>query len=380
MRLPRASLVLVLVSFVAALTSSCAGGITGRTTSADVQRGLEGLVAAKGGPPGAIATLYRNGRLTVLTAGRADIKQNGPPEPTDHMRIASVSKAFSGAVALQLVRDGRLGLDDTIAQRLPNPPPGWSRVTVRQMLNHTSGLPDYTHSDSFAKQLNDDPHGYVAPNTLIDWVRAMPLEFTPGSRYTYSNTDNIVVALIAQAVTGRSYPELLDAMVFGPANLRQTSLPTTTIALPPPVLHGYAVAPGEAAEDVTTALSPSGAWASGGLVSTPSDLNAFMRAYLGLRFFRADEQREQMRFIAGGQSDPPGPGDNAAGLALFRYQTRCGTVYGHTGNFPGYTQFAAATADGRRAVTTTLNMQVPTGPLLARLRAVQETAVCALLR
>jgi D-alanyl-D-alanine carboxypeptidase len=116
------------------------------------------------------------------------------------------------------------------------------------------------------------------------------------------------------------------------------------------------------------------------VVSTPADLNAFIRAYLGLRFFDAAQQREQMRFVPGGSSSPPGPGRNAAGLALFRYRTRCGTVYGHTGNFPCYVQFAAATADGRRAVTTTLNIPAPTGRLLARLRRVQTTAVCALLR
>ena len=86
-----------------------------------------------------------------------------------------------------------------------------------------------------------------------------------------------------------------------------------------------------------------------------------------------------MTFWPGGASSPPGPGKNSAGLALFRYQTRCGTVYGHTGNFPGYVQFAAATADGSRAVTTSLNIPAPTGKLLAQLRRVQTTAVCALL-
>jgi D-alanyl-D-alanine carboxypeptidase len=86
-----------------------------------------------------------------------------------------------------------------------------------------------------------------------------------------------------------------------------------------------------------------------------------------------------MRFVAGARSSPPGPGRNSAGLALFRYQTRCGTVYGHTGNFPGYVQWAAATADGKRAVTTSLNIPAPSGKLLAQLREVQTTAVCALL-
>jgi len=357
-----------------------AGWAADRATAADVQRGLDGLVAASGGPPGAVATLYRNGRLTVLSAGRADIMRKGVPRARQRMRIASVAKAFSGAVALRLVRDGRLGLDDTIGQRVTGMPSAWAGVTVRQMINHTSGLPDYSRSDAFVKQARSDPRGFVSPTGIIDWVRGDPLVFAPGSRYAYSNTDNIVIGLVAQAVTGRRYPDLLADVVFGPARLRETSFPTRRISLPTPFLHGYAVAPGEQDQDVTTFLSPSGAWASGAVVSTPADLNGFIRAYLGRRFFDAAQQREQMRFVPGGQSSPPGPGQNAAGLALFRYRTRCGTVYGHTGNFPGYVQFAAATADGRRAVTTSLNIAAPTGALLARLRAVQTTAVCALLR
>jgi D-alanyl-D-alanine carboxypeptidase len=357
-----------------------AGRAADRATAVDVRRGLDGLVATSDGPPGAVATLFRNGRLIVLSAGRADIRRRGVPRATQHMRIASVAKAFSGAVALRLVRDGRLGLDDTIGQRVTGLPSAWAGVTVRQMLNHTSGLPDYTQSDAFAKQARTDPRGFVSPTGIIDWVRGDPLVFAPGSRYAYSNTDNIVIGLIAQAVTGRPYPDLLADFVFGPARLRETSFPTRRTSLPVPFLHGYAVAAGEEDQDVTTFLSPSGAWASGAVVSTPADLNAFIRAYLGLRFFGAAQQREQMRFVPGGQSSPPGPGENAAGLAVFRYRTQCGTVYGHTGNFPGYVQFAAATADGRRAVTTSLNIAAPTGDLLARLRAVQTTAVCALLR
>ena len=130
--------------------------------------------------------------------------------------------------------------------------------------------------------------------------------------------------------------------------MRQTSFPTR-VALPAPFIHGYLTAPGERPEDASTLLSPSGAWASGAIVSTPRDLNAFIRADLGLRFFSRAQQRQQMRFVNCGESSPPGPGRNSAGLALFRYQTRCGTVYGHTGNFPGYVQWAAASADGIKA-------------------------------
>lgn len=365
-----------LVVLVALCFAGSAAAAPGPT---EVKRGLERLVGTEGGPPGAIATIYCDGRMTVLRAGRANVKRRGAPRPTDHMRIASVAKAFSGAVALSLVRDGRLGLDDTIAQRLGGMPEAWGAVTVRQMLNHTSGLPDYTKSKGFIRQAERNPRGFVSPLEVIGWVRADPLEFAPGSRYEYSNTDNIVIGLIVEAITGQSYGSALEQIVFGPAKLNHTSFPAK-LALPRPFIHGYVVEPREAPVDVSTFLSPSGAWASGAIVSTPLDLNAFIRSYLGLEFFSTAQQQEQMRFVAGGESSPPGPGKNSAGLALFRYETKCGTVYGHTGNFPGYVQWAAATADGTRAVTTSLNIPAPTGRLLGQLRRVQTTAVCALLR
>lgn len=374
---PRAVTALVAAAVAVALPLATAGGAAGATTDADLQRGLERLVGASGGPPGAVMTLHRDGRTTVLRAGRANVRRPGAPRAGDHMRIASVSKAYSGAVALRLVQDGRLGLDDTIGQRLPSLPAAWHAVTIRQLLNHTSGLPDYTRSDGFIAQAQGDPRGFVAPEAIVGWVRSDGLAFAPGSRYAYSNTDNIVVGLIAEAITGRPYGTLLDEIVFGPGRLRQTTFPTR-VALPAPFIHGYVVGDGPRPTDVSTFLSPSGAWASGAIVATPSDLARFIRLDLGRAFFGAEQQREQLRFVPG-SSSPAGPGANAAGLALFRYTTRCGVVYGHTGNFPGYVQWAAATADGRRSVTTSLNIPAPTGALLRQLRTLQSAAVCALL-
>ena len=293
------------------------------------------------------------------------------------MRIASIAKAFSGAVVLHLVQQRRLSLDDTIGRWLPGLPTAWASVTVRQMLNHTSGLPDYTKSAGFAKQVRTNPRGYVAPSTIIDWVRADGLEFAPGARYEYSNTDNIVIGLIAEAVTRQPYRKLLSDIVFGPARLRQTTFPST-VALPKPFIHGYLVDPPARPRDVSMFLSPSGAWASGAIVSTPADLGQFIRDDLTRRFFGAAQQRQQLRFVSGASS-PPGPGVNAAGLGdlplphALRHRLRP-----HR-KLPGYTQWAAATADGKRSVTTTLNIPAPKGSLLKRLRSVQASAVCALL-
>jgi D-alanyl-D-alanine carboxypeptidase len=356
-----------------------AGPAAAKTTDAEVLKGLEGLVTSPGGPPGAIATLYRNGKLTTLSTGRADVGKKAAPRATDHMRIASVAKAFSGAVALHLVAEGKLNLDDTIAKVLPTLPSAWGAVTLAQLLHHTSGLPDYTTSDGFAHQAKTDPGGFVSPAKIISWVSKDPLVFKPDAKYEYSNTDNIVVGLMVESATRQTYATELQQIVFGPSKLTQTTLPTK-LKMPSPFIHGYLPATEtEGAEDVSEFISPSGAWASGGIVSTPRNLNAFIRADLGLEYFGRAQQKQQMNWWVGGESSPPGPGKNSAGLALFRYQTKCGTVFGHTGNFPGYTQFAAATADGSRGITTSLNIPAPTGKLLAQLRRVQASAVCDLL-
>ena len=346
-------------------------------SDARVLKDLHQLVAAPGGPPGAIVTLFRRGRTIVLSAGVARVGARRPPRATDHMRIASIAKAFSGAIVLQLAQQRRLGLDDTIARRRPGLPRAWARVTIRELLNHTSGVPDYTESDGFRRQLDTDPTGYVPPGRVISWVARERLRFTPGSRYRYSNTDNIVIGLIAERVTGRSYGGLLRTRVFRRLGLRHTSFPSG-VRIASPVLHGYVTTPGKPPQDVTEALSPSGAWASGAIVSTPLDLGRFIRGYVSGALFGTAIQRQQRRFIVDGASVPAGPGNNAAGLGLFRYRSRCGTVYGHTGDFPGYVQWAAATGDGRRSVTSTLNIPAPTGSLLAGLRAMQADAVCAL--
>ncbi len=347
--------------------------------SSRLQRQIDGLVAAKGGPPGVIVTVRRGSRTRVLTSGVRDLGSRKALHSWHYMRIASVAKAFSGAVALRLVANRRLRLEDTISGVLPDMPRAWANVKVKQLLNHTSGLPDYTESAGFGRQFETDPDGYVSPGTIVDWVRPEPLVFPSGTGYRYSNTDNIVVGLMAERVTGRPYGRLLRDHVFRPLKLRRTSFPSSP-PLPRPFIHGYLVDDdGGPPEDVSTLLSPSGAWASGAIVSTPRDLNTFIRGYLGGRLFPRRLRRQQLRFVKGGESSPPGPGTNSAGLSVFSYRTKCGTMYGHTGNFPGYVQFAAASRHGSRSVTTTLNIPAPEGALLAQLRAMQRTAVCAAL-
>jgi len=354
-----------------------------RTTGVSLGRALDGLVRMADGPPGAIVVVQRGGQRTVYSAGVRRLGSTQPVDVSDRMRLASTAKAFSAAVTLSLVSAGKLSLGDTIAKLLPWLPAAWGKVTLGEALHHTSGLPDFSASPAFIEYLKAHLHATPSPRFLLRFVAQDPLEFRPGSRYRYSNTDNFIAALMAEAATHRTYTGLLASQVYKPLGLRHTTLPRGA-ALPAPYLHGYQPDPPGPPEDVSTLISASYAWASGGLVSTPGDLNSFIRGYAGARLFSRAVQRQQLRFVPG-NSEPIGPGVNGAGLGIFRYRTRCGTMYGHTGNTSGYTQFMAATLNGQRSVTASVSGQITnksTGAGLAafrRLRQIETDAVCAAL-
>jgi D-alanyl-D-alanine carboxypeptidase len=374
------TVVLILGTLMVLGPAAAGAGANGDGRALD--RALDGIVRARGGPPGVSVLIQRGARRQFLARGFADLRTRRRPRPTDHMRIASVAKAYNGAVALALVSDGLLDLDDTIGERLPDLMPRANPVTLAQTLQHVGGLPDYIRAPALIERVQENPAAYVSPRELIGYVRDEPLDFPPGSRYDYSDTDNIVAGLMAEAATGRTYERLLAREIYRPLALRETSLPRT-VRMPRPYLHGYDVAADQGTEDVSELINPSGAWASGGIVSTPVEVARFVRAYVRGGLFNATTRRRQFRFRPG-SSDPPGPGRNAAGLALFRYRTRCGTVYGHTGSFPGYRLFAAASRNGRRSVVFSVNAQIVPGQgprtVSNQIRRAQLLAVCRALR
>jgi D-alanyl-D-alanine carboxypeptidase len=362
--------------------SAAFGKEQAKSADAALDRALKDLVAMEGGPPGVIAVVQRGQHRKVHTFGVRNIKSGLPIRVDDRMRIASVAKAFSGGVALSLVSEGKLSLHDTIGKWLRELlPEAWWEVTLRQLLNHTSGIPDLLSDPGVQKAFEASPKKAPPPEELLSLMENVDLLFDPGSEYRYSNTDNIVVALMVEAATGKSYEDQLRKQVYRPLGLKKTSLPRGT-NLRKPFIHGYDTSK-QPPEDVSKDLAAGWAWASGGIVSTPADLNAFIRGYVGGKLFDERTQAKQRRVIEGGSSEPPGPGMNSAGLAIFRYETRCGTVWGHTGNFLGYTQFAAASADGRRSVTVSINAQhtlVSGSPVVFEaLRRAEELAVCAAL-
>ncbi|HXM86687.1 MAG TPA: serine hydrolase domain-containing protein [Solirubrobacteraceae bacterium] len=350
-----------------------------RASDAALQRAIARLVAKPDGPPGVAVVVQRGRRVAFHTAGVADVRRKQPIEPTDHMRLASVAKAFSGAVALSLVAERKLSLSDTVGKWLPSLPAAWSAVTLRELLAHTSGIPDFSQTEDFGEALGKSLLLAPAPEALLAFA-APRLQFAPGSRYHYSNSDNVIVALIAAAAGRSSYESELSQRVLAPLRLSSTSLPSDA-RLPRPFVHAYVVDPPNAPEDVSELFAAGWSWASGGVVSTPRDANSFVRAYVRGALTNRSTRAAQFTFVPG-SSEPTGPGVNSAGLAIFRYRTRCGTVYGHTGNTAGFTQLIAANASGTRSTVVSVNAQITpksNAKRFSELRAIYTLAVCSAL-
>jgi D-alanyl-D-alanine carboxypeptidase len=372
---------LVVFATAACLTFSTNLAPAGNEDEGPLQRALERFVSSEGGgPPGIIVVVTRGKSIDVHTAGVANLESRRPIHIHDHMRLASVAKAFSGAAALSLVASGQLSLDDTIRQWLPELPQTWWPVTLAQLLNHTSGIRDYTDEPAFLHALFASLQTAPSPRELLAFIDGKPPSFDPGTQYHYSNSDNIIVGLMIEAAATQPYEDVLKSRVYRPLKLTHTSLPSGS-DMPQPYVRGYDVLDNPPA-DVSRFFAAGWAWASGGIVSTPGDATLFVRGYVGGALIDQNTRAAQFQFRLG-ESDPPGPGVNSAGLALFRYDTTCGTVYGHTGNTAGYTQFIAATADGRRSVVVSINGQITPkvdADHFPELRRIYELAVCAALR
>lgn len=347
-----------------------------------LQRMLNRIVASAAGPPGISVLIERGSRTKFLSAGVADLSNRRSPQPSEHVRIASVAKGFNAFIAAVLAKGPkpRLSLRERLGASIRGVLPNAERVTLTQLLQHTSGLPDYIRAPAFIEAFLSDPTAYLSPTQLIGFVRDEPLEFTPGSRYHYSDTDNIAAALMEEVAAGRTYTSLLRSEVFEPLGMQDSSLPLT-VKMPRPFMHGYEIEQGKKPDDVSELINPAGAWASGGIVSTPADLSRFIPVYVPT-VLRAS--RGLNKAFRPGSSSPPGPGKNSAGLGIFRYRTGCGDVYGHTGSFPGYRLFVAGSAGGGRSVVFVVNSQIVPGQgsqrVAAAIRRAQARAVCQALR
>jgi D-alanyl-D-alanine carboxypeptidase len=308
---------------------------------------LEALVDVDGFPAALAAVQDGHGRTHDLTAGVADLDHATKTPVNGMVRAGSNTKTFTAVVILQLVGEKKMRLDAPIETYLPRLVHGngvdGRHITVRQLLQHTSGLPDYIAGlgeDFFAVR-----DTYYEPRDLLDLALQQPARFAPGERWEYSNTNYLLAGLLVQKVTGRPVAEEITRRVLEPLRLRDTYFPgpgdRRLRAAHPQGYH--ATAPGAPLRDLTT-MDPSWAWAAGQLVSTPRDLNRFFTALVQGRLLGA-EQLRAMRTTVPAPGTWPGA---RYGLGLFSTPLTCGgLVWGHGGDIPGYETRGGATADGR---------------------------------
>jgi D-alanyl-D-alanine carboxypeptidase len=343
-----------------------------------VQRLLDSLVAA--GAPGAAAWVQDERSSLQAASGLADLDSGRPMGPKLHFRAGSLTKSFVAAVVLRLVAEGRLGLSDTLERRLPGILPYGDQVSIRQLLNHTGGVPhDWA---TIERALYASPPGRLhawTPQELIALVAGRPLDFPPGTAWAYSNTGYILLGLIVEAATGNPLDQELDRCILGPLGLRHTYLPGDARELPVPMSRGYSLRVGPGGEVLDgplldfTVQNPSWAWAAGALVSDLEDLVGFFRALLGGRLLPPGLLAEMRTTVAVPPGSIPLPLFDRCGLGLLEVETPAGRLVGQLGGIPGYLSMVLSTPDDRRQLGLMINLLAAPDPVyVAFLRVVRE--------
>ncbi|WJV48114.1 serine hydrolase domain-containing protein [Streptomyces flavofungini] len=362
-----------------ALATTVAAGAAAPASAArpdPVRQGLEKLVHSDRAPGALASVLDGKGNFRTYTAGVGDRDTHAKMPRNGQVRIGSVTKTFTAVVVLQLVGEGRISLDKPVDKYLPGLVRGkgidGGRITVRQLLQHTSGLPDYENdvtSDILERR-------YLSPRDALDIALKHKADFEPGKKWKYSNTNYLVAGLIVERVTGRPLAQQIDQRVIQKTGLRHTYFPApgeTTIRGRHP--QGYSPEPMGAPARNVTEIDPSAAWAAGAMVSTNSDLNRFFAALLkddGNPLLKK-AQRKQMRTTVPMER---GNSRNAMGLGIMRVQQsdKC-AFWGHSGGIPGFGTWAAATDDGR-AASATMNLEPRTGEAVGHLEETVTAALC----
>jgi D-alanyl-D-alanine carboxypeptidase len=306
---------------------------------------LRPLVEAKMaelGVPGVIVAVRAPGRCRwVATLGTRNVTTGHPMTLRDHVRVGSITKTFTGTVVLQLVDEGLIGLDEAISKYLTGVPNG-DHITVRELLQMSSGLYNYSESVAFNRTLDEEPDKvWTVPELLEIGLHGDPY-FSPGAGFHYSNTNTVLLGALVETVTGHRLEDELRTRIFEPLGMRETVLPPlddTSISRPHP--RGYmfgtnvgTLPPACDAQSVSrhdvTHASPSWTWAAGGAISTLRDLLVWAPALARGTLLSAETQAERLRWI------PPSPGSALGyGLNIADFSG----IIGHDGALPGFQSF-----------------------------------------
>ncbi|MFF4830513.1 serine hydrolase domain-containing protein [Streptomyces sp. NPDC001315] len=351
----------VALSVAALAAPAVAAAPAGNGSHDATRRAVEAAVAD--GVPGVTATAQDGRKVWATTAGVGDLGTGEPRSAADRYRVGSITKTFVATVLLQLEAEGRLSLDDTVEKWLPGVVHGHGhdgrRITVRQLLNHTSGIFNYTADDDFGRTyfLKDgfDEHRYDTkkPADLVAVAMSHAPDFAPGTSWNYSNTNYVLAGMVIESVTGRPYATEIRHRIIEPLKLTATSVPGTRVTVPRPSSRAYS----KLAQTATgptydvTRLNPSIAFSAGEMISDSADLNRFYRALLRGNLLPPKQLKEMKTTV---KAEALRNVDY--GLGLMDRELSCGVhVWGHDGGIHGSVSSAVTTADGRHSLAVNFN-------------------------
>jgi D-alanyl-D-alanine carboxypeptidase len=309
------------------------------------------------GAPGALVVVRTQSGIDGAASGLASQRPRIAMTTDDRFRVGSITKTFIATVVLHLAAEGKLRLSDPVEHWLPGLVPDGAAITVHDLLDHTSGLFDYTDDQAFVRTLIAHPLRYWAPRRLVAVATSHPPLFPPGHGWWYSNTNYILLGLIAEAAGATPIERQLQQELFRPLYLTGTSLPSTP-RIQGRHAHGYigfATVPRlHHLFDATTVESPSVPWTAGGIVSTGKDVTRFYSDLLRGYLVPAPLLAAMKRLVP--DSHYLGATSPSYGLGLAHVITPCGPAYGHEGIATGYRTIAYARPDGSRVALVMINV------------------------
>ena len=245
-----------------------AGGVLGAEGCPQQRSGVGSWVGPRSAAlrPAGRPQLHGHGRVRGEGQQDADARRR-------HLPDRQHDQDLYGGAGLRLVAQGKIALDDPVSKYLPGLLPDGKRITIRELLSHTSGLPEFVDDPLFLAPYMRGDFGYAwTPKQMVAFAAASPLAFAPGTKFSYSSTNYVVLALLAERVGGKSYEKQLADYIFGPLKLDHTSLPASNKTLPD--VHGYVGLaaggkPDGAGNFDSAALTPAFAWSAGGIRATP---------------------------------------------------------------------------------------------------------------
>lgn len=341
--------------------------------------------------PGATAAyILADGEVGSVATGLANVETDTLMTPASRMLAASVGKTFVGAAVVALSHEGQLDLDDPISKWLGDQPwfdrlPNHATITVRQLLNHSSGLPDHIHDPDFATAVRErwrEEKNPFPPESLVAFILDQSPLFEAGQKWAYTDTGYILIGMIVEVVVGRSFFEELQERFLDPLGLSQTS-PSDRRDLPG-LATGYLAANNPLGFPTETTTSPgvmkwnpAFEWTGGGLVSTSHDLAAWGKALFEGKVMDGAYLDDLLAAVSVG-ADVPGV-EYGAGIGIYR-NGPFGPVYGHSGWIPGYSSCLGYYPDHHTAIAFQVNTDMESIATMTQMvqkleRALAETII-----